>query len=155
TRIAPQRPEAEAQVPQGGLDQGESPLVAVGLLDLIDAAEFAQRLAAGLPGTPTPAQVLLDGPLEVRSHFRVQVVLEPTPPEERHDTAENHAARLEHRFFNPSSGRDRSRPTCDSSCALPRRAACGPRGSASRTWPCGCSRRRPTAPRSSRAARGA
>src|SRR6266404_4264948 len=95
-RTAPQHPETEAEVLQCGLDHGESSLIAVEFLGLLDATEFAVCFAAGVPGGHAFAQVPFDGHLQVRAQFLVQVVLETTAAEERSETMNENAAKFTH-----------------------------------------------------------
>ena len=95
-RTAPEDPESEAEVLEDGIDRRQSPLVAAGFLDLLDAAEGAKRLAPRILGGHAPAQVRLPGHLQVRAQLRVEVVFEMTAAEEPHETVDEHAAGFAH-----------------------------------------------------------
>src|SRR5437667_6684995 len=100
-RAAPEHAEPEAEVLQSGLDHGQSSLVAVDFLGLLDAAKTAKRFAAGIRRRHAFAQVNLDGHLQMRTQFVVQVLFETTAAKERGDAMEQRAEAFTHNLGTP------------------------------------------------------
>jgi hypothetical protein len=90
-RTAPEHPQAETEILQSGLDHGESSLVAVAFLGLLDAAETHKRIAPGISGGHAFAKVPFHGHFQMRAQLGVQVVFETLAAEECGETAEERA----------------------------------------------------------------
>jgi hypothetical protein len=81
---------------QRGLDHGQSSLLAVHFLGLLDATKVEERLAVRLFGAHALAKVAFHGHFQVRAQFRVQVGFEMTPAEEGSETVEKRSAEFAH-----------------------------------------------------------
>ena len=79
-------PDGIAEVLHRGVDERNTAMIAVMLLDLFGAAEAQCRRAPGLGRRHAATQVLADQKIEMRRHLAVEVVVETARSEQRTET---------------------------------------------------------------------